>query len=103
RYINSYPFLVTAHYYLGDYDASRAFLGAGVGAYRIIQRTNVGIYGIEDKNWHFGISPEAGIILPVSFETSLFVSLKYNHAFKAKDTIDFSYFSLHVGFAWGSY
>lgn len=102
RYINAFPFLVTAHHYFSeDMDVPNAFVGLGAGAFRVLQRTSMGIYSIENKSWNFGLVPEAGVTFPVSFNTWFKVSLKYNHAFKTSETIDYTYFSLNVGFLWG--
>ncbi len=103
RYINAFPFLFQAHYYLGlDENKLRAYLGGGLGAYIIIQRVNMGIWSMEYNKWHFGFSPEAGVLIPVSMSTQINISLRYHYAFKAKDTIDYSWFGLSVGFVWGN-
>ena len=102
RYINAFPFLVQAHYYLGEDEYSpRAYFGGGVGAYKINQRTNIGTWSHEHRKWHFGVSPEAGVLFPISMNTSLNISLRYHYAFKTSETMDYSWFGLSVGFAWG--
>ncbi len=102
RYINAFPLLVQAHYYLGvDKYETRLYLGGGLGPYIINQRTNVGVWSVEEKNWHFGFSPEVGVLLPISMDTRINVSFRYHYVFKAKDTIDHSWFGLSVGLAWG--
>lgn len=102
RYINAFPMLAQVHYYLqSDKYSPRVYLGAGVGTYKIIQRTNVGVWTQEDNNWHFGLAPEVGVLLPISMDTQLNISFKYNYVFKAKETIDQTWFGLNVGFAWG--
>lgn len=102
RYINAFPMLLTAHYYTSSdpYD-TRAYLGGGLGAYKINQRTNIGTWAVVDDYWHFGIAPEVGVLIPLNMDTKLNISLKYNHAFKTKNTINYSWFALNVGFAWG--
>jgi hypothetical protein len=102
RYINAFPMLLTGNYYLGtDEFEPRVYLGAGAGAYDIIQRTNAGVWSIEDNYWHFGISPEVGLLYPMGLDSYFNISLRYHYAFKAKETIDYSWFGLSVGFAWG--
>ena len=102
RYINAFPILLTAHYYTSDDPYStRAYLGGGIGAYKINKRTNIGTYSFEDRYWHFGIAPEVGVLIPISMDTQFNISLKYHYVFKAKNTIDYSWFGLNVGFAWG--
>ena len=102
RYLNAFPMLFQAHYYLGtDSYEPRAFFGGGAGAYKMVQRTNVGVLSLEYNNWHFGLSPEVGMVYPVSFGTYLFLGLRYHYVFKAENTIDHSWFGLNIGFAWG--
>ena len=102
RYINAFPMQLTAHYYTSDdpYE-TRAYLGGGLGAYKINQRTNIGTYSFEDRYWHFGFSPEVGVLIPINMDNQFNISLKYHYAFKAKNTINYSWFALNVGFAWG--
>jgi hypothetical protein len=103
RYINAFPLLFQAHYYLGtDELQPRAYLGGGLGAYKINQRTNLGVWSIEERNWHFGVSPEVGLLFPVSFDSYLNISFRYHYVFKAEGTIDHSWFGLSLGMAWGN-
>lgn len=102
RYINAFPMQVTAHYYTSDDSYStRAYLGGGLGAYKINQRVNTGSYAFEDNYWHFGFSPEVGVLIPINMDTQFNISLKYHYAVKTKNTINYSWFGLNVGFAWG--
>jgi len=102
RYLNAYPILFNAHYYLGyNIMKPRVYMGAGVGPYVMNQRTNVGIFSIENNYWHFGISPEIGLLYPFNENTKLNIGVKYHYVFKAKKTIDYSWFGLNIGFAWG--
>lgn len=102
RYINAFPILFQAHYYIGtDSYAPRVYLGGGVGTYKMVQRLNVGVWSLEDNYWHFGFSPEVGVIYPVSMSTHFNISARYHYVVKAKETIDYSWFGLSVGFAWG--
>lgn len=102
RYINAYPILFQAHWYSNDDSFEpRLYLGGGLGPYKIDQRLNAGVWTVQENNWHFGLSPEVGLLVPVSMSTDLNVSFRYHYVFKAKDTTDHSWFGLSVGFAWG--
>ena len=100
KYINAYPINFTAHYYFNDYDATVRFhAGLGIGASKINQVTEFGAWQASHNYWHFNISPDVGILVPMNYRTNFFVSAKYNYAAKAKDK-DFGYLSFNVGFAW---
>jgi hypothetical protein len=102
RFINAFPLLVTSHLHFGKPRSGfRPYIGLGAGTYYIIQRLEIGVMMLEEDNWHFGLMPEVGVLIPTE---SLFViiSAKYNYAFAAgksigKDPIDISYVSLNVG------
>jgi hypothetical protein len=98
--INAFPINFTAHYYFNDYDApARIHVGMGVGASKINQRTEFGIWQISHNYWHFNVTPDIGVLFPINYRSNFFVSARYNYAFKAKDK-DFGYFGFNVGFAW---
>jgi outer membrane protein W len=98
RTINSFPFMVTAHYYLGGRRDIRPYGGLGLGAFLIEKKLDIGIYSLSESNWHFGVSPELGVQFPVGYDTTIMVALKYNYAFETKEEQN-SYFGLSVGFA----
>jgi hypothetical protein len=105
RYINSFPMMVTGHYYFGSKDRTWFFLGAGVGTYYVIQRFDVGVFAYETDTWHFGAYPEVGVQIPLQMEGDLFISGRYNMAFKAGESIDgqgkeWDYWQIDVGFAY---
>jgi len=96
RYLNSFPIMLTGHYYFGDKDRLWVFVGGGAGTYCIIQRFEVGVFAFEETNWHFGIYPEFGVQVPLQHDADLFVSARYNYAFEAGESLngqaqDYSY------------
>lgn len=100
RYVNSFPIAFNAHYYLGEAYGTRLFFGAGIGAYRINQRTEFGLYAFENFNWHFGFYPEIGVIAPVGTgNTGIFASLRWQNALGNSNADYYSYLSLNIGFA----
>ena len=99
RYINSFPFLLTVDYFLGDYGDPRIFVGGGVGAYRIYERTDMGIYTIEPREWHFGIAPEVGVAVPMNRDAYFLGSLRFNYAFASGSIDNVSYLGVNLGFA----
>jgi outer membrane protein W len=93
---------VTSHLHFGKPRSGlRPYIGLGAGAYYIKQRLEIGVMMLEVDNWHFGLMPEVGVLIPT--ESVIFIiRAKYNYAFSAgksigKDAIDISYVSLNVG------
>ncbi len=106
RYINSFPLMVNAHYYIGDRkDQLRPFLGVNVGAYYILQRLDMGVYSVDNDHWHFGIAPEGGVLIEMSRDTYLTVVGRYNYAFSSGETYDgnknaLAYWGINIGVSW---
>ena len=64
RTINSFPILVGFDHYFGKQNDMRTFIGVNTGVYYILQRLNIGVYQIDNDNWHFGLAPEGGVVMP---------------------------------------
>jgi hypothetical protein len=109
RYVNSFPMMVTGHYYFGNKDRMWVFAGVGVGTYYTIQRFEVGVFALEEDNWHFGFYPELGVQIPVEqMEGDIFISGRYNYALGSGDTVsgkswDYTYWGINVGFAYNGW
>jgi hypothetical protein len=103
RHINAFPLLLNAHYYIGnDYSRIRPYIGLNAGTYYILQRLEIGIFALENNNWHFGVAPEIGVIIP-SGGADFIVNLKYNYAFPAGkkfngEKAEHQYLGINVGF-----
>lgn len=97
-YVNYLPIMVNTHYYL-EAGETKYYAGTGLGAVRTIKRTSIGTFNINDNHWHFGVTPEVGVLLPLGLTTSMNLAVKYPVAFKTSESIAFSYLSFNVGFA----
>lgn len=96
RYQNVFPALATAHLYFGSPETAKLYVGGGVGAYWIERRTEVGLYAFTEKNWHFGVAPEVGLVMP-SGSTSWVVFARYHYAFEAGDQAAQQWLTIQVG------
>jgi hypothetical protein len=90
RYINAFPMLVNLHLYAGDVHDFRMFLGAGIGAYYIMQRLQIGLANIENKDWFFGGGPEFGFMIPLE-EVYFYTSGRINYAVRNLDDTEDAY------------
>jgi opacity protein-like surface antigen len=99
RYINSLPLMATMHYYFGEWDAKRLYVGGGLGAQKIDQRVDFGLYTANHNSWRFGFAPEVGLLIPVNFNSKLNLSAKYQYAVKSGDYDAVSYLTFKIGFA----
>jgi outer membrane protein len=99
KYINTVPLYVTGTYYLAGDDAKiRPYLGLGVGTYWLEKKTDLGLFTDITNSWHFGLIPKAGVLIPVSYSTSIYLGVDYNIAFKNSELDQQSWIGLSVGF-----
>jgi outer membrane protein W len=97
RYVNSFPLLLTGHYYFGQPDGIRPYVGGGVGAYYAEERLEIGLTALTADAWHFGLAPEAGLIVPIGWRARAMLQARYNWALKANE-IEHTYWGFNVGF-----
>jgi hypothetical protein len=105
RYLNIIPVLLSASYYIKSSKSAKfvPFIRANVGTYYILQRFDIGVFTIDNDNWHFGVSPELGFMYSTSKQISLLVNAKYNYAFDSgtrlggDETNDYAFYSLNLG------
>ena len=100
RYVNSFPLLANVSYFFGTQGGARPYLAANVGGYIMEHRLEVGLYALEETNFHFGFAPEAGIAFPVRPNVAAVLNTRYNYAFSAGSIDDQAYLSFSIGFAW---
>lgn len=102
RYDNVFPMLVNAHYTFGIGPVI-PYVGVGAGTVYDLRNTDMGMYTVESKNWHFLISPEAGLIFDLSPDMSFKLNAKYDNAFKIQDADGFSNLNINLGFVFNSW
>jgi hypothetical protein len=105
RYLNAVPLLATAHYYLGNKESWRVFMGLGVGTIYTLQTFEIGVYSFEHGTWQLGLVPEVGVQIPVRNRTDLYLAGHYDYSFEdgeslTREAVAWDYWSLDVGFAW---
>lgn len=103
RYINAFPFLATAHLYLGRAGATRLFFGGGAGAYYMLERFEIGVLALDENNWRFGAVPEAGLLMPVGDvygHQSIIISGKYNYVMGDDERFDYTWWEINLGLTW---
>jgi outer membrane protein W len=83
RYINAFPLMAVGRYSFNPDSWFRPYLGLASGAYVINKVTDLGVHRFEQKNWHFGLAPEAGLIIGFGAEAYVNMTARYNHAFES--------------------
>ncbi len=100
RYLNVMPLMVTAHYYFAQ-NSIQPYIGLGLGTYYIESRDFMGIYYLQGKDWHFGVAPEIGLVIPFSnSNTGANIGFKYNYGFKTKNNPAYSWLGINVGISY---
>ncbi len=97
KYINSFPWTLGLTYFLNSSSDFQFYVAGGLGAYKINERTDMGIYYVQDKIWHFGLYPEIGMIYDISYSLGLNLFARYDYALAAKNTTAHSWVAIGIG------
>ena len=98
RYINTFPLTAGVRYVMNSSSSFSPYFAAGLGAYKLNERTDMGIYYDESKIWHFGFYPEIGLYYDINYNAALNVYARYDYALKTKDASAHSYIAFGIGF-----
>jgi hypothetical protein len=96
RSMQTFPLLLSAHYYFGRRTGARPYVGLNTGVYFISYTNSLGVIISGDTNAHFGITPELGIIVPVG-DYGLMLNAKYVYALEGGGPMDFTWVALNIG------
>ena len=99
KYINALPMMVTGYYHFGEDGDLRPYIGTGIGVANMIQRSDLGLFSSDKNTWNFALTPEVGVLIPINFNTALSAAVTYNMAFKANDSLNYSWLTFKIGFA----
>jgi hypothetical protein len=107
RYVNSFPIMLNAHYYLGERGNIRPYLGLNAGGLIVLRRYAIGIITLDNDSWEWGVTPEIGAVIPLNRETALLLKGKFTYAFTGEDLagsdMKIAYYGVSIGFAWQQY
>lgn len=96
RYINAFPLLVTAHKYFGDDESMMFFVGAGVGAYAVERRVEIGLFAVDADTWHFGLAPEVGLLKAIGWRAKGFLNARYHFTSEAEG-YEYQWWDIRIG------
>ena len=100
RYINAFPLMLSAHFFIGEDNTFRPYLAIGAGVYYVKTRVDISLYRIEESDWKPGVMPELGLMIPIDYDVELLFGARYNYGYTTdQDTPDLSYFSAVIGIA----
>ena len=99
RYVNTFPLMVAADYYLKPGQDLNPFIGLGVGTLYTDRDTDMGLYRFNQDAWSFAFAPQVGFYYSVNRYNGVSFSAKYNLGLAAGDfETTQSYLSLNIGF-----
>lgn len=106
RYVNTFPMLVGAQYYMGKKEI-RPYIGANLGALYSSRRLQIGVYDLVDYKWRFMVQPEAGVLFNLNRYSDLALGVTYNYGFKATSSVtgkdvSESWVGLKLSYGWKS-
>jgi hypothetical protein len=102
RYDNLFPMQINAHYTIGT-GTVIPYVGLGIGTMYDLRNTDMGLWTVEENNWHFMMSPEVGFLFDVADNTSIKLNAIYNNAFKTKEADGFGDLNVSLGIVFNSW
>lgn len=99
RYTNAFPLFANVHYYLGEANSLRPFIGANVGTIFTERRVDINLYGLVDDAWQFAFAPEAGVVFPLGWVVRGFASARWQYALEGGGVPAQQYVSFNIGIA----
>jgi len=97
RYNNLFPMLANGQYHFNANGALKPYLGLGVGTVYNLRNTDMGLWTIEENNWHFLVTPEAGLVYELSPYAAFKINAKYDNAFKISNADGFANLNFNIG------
>jgi outer membrane protein W len=97
RYNNLFPMLINGQYHFNSTSALKPYLGLGLGTVYNLRNTNMGTWTVDENNWHFLMSPEAGLVYELSPYTAFKINAKYDNAFKISNADGFANLNFNIG------
>lgn len=81
NYMTVFPFRAVFNYYFLPEADVNPYIGILTGAYYVDRESDIGYFNVEDKSWHFGITPKLGCYFPFHGKTEWGVNFnaKYNY------------------------
>lgn len=78
QFLNTIPLMLTSQYYFNFAKSFKPYVGMNIGGYYAWQRSERGLVVMEDRNWHWGLAPEAGVIVPMG-ATNMNLGTKFSY------------------------
>ncbi len=99
RYLNTVPIYAAAYYDFGNYSRRSGWFysALNIGTAWLEQRATLGLYAVEEDNWHLAVAPELGYHLPWDSFIG-HVSIRYNYLFEAGAVDSQSWLEFRIGF-----
>jgi hypothetical protein len=100
RFVNAVPILANVHGYLPGLPLGiEPFAGLGLGASYIERRLQLSFLAVNDRTWHFVLTPEVGLAVPLQDFFFVFIT-RYHIAFSSAGSGDQSWLNFNLGVGW---
>jgi outer membrane protein len=99
HYNNILPTLVSGEHTLNLESPLKPYVNLGIGTMYDIRTTDMGLWRVEERAWHFALTPEIGFLYELNPAAALKLCGKYYVGFAAGGLETQSYFALSAGSA----
>ncbi len=99
RYLNYFPITAATDYFINPEGPVIFHVGAGLGAYRVLQRFDISGFVWDQNSWNFGFYPQVGVMIPAG-SMNVWFNTKYHYIIAVNDYPSHSYLNLNIGISW---
>ncbi|MCX6140099.1 MAG: hypothetical protein NTX15_04595 [Candidatus Kapabacteria bacterium] len=106
--VNSFTLMAGGRYLFGGSRDVRPFFGLAAGAVTSAQALEVSLVRFTETNWHLGVAPSVGLLIPMSFNSMLDLSARFSYGFPSGQALynvsqnTISFWSINAGFTFGN-
>jgi opacity protein-like surface antigen len=98
RYINMFPILAQARYWI-EMGNAQLYLGGTIGPTRVNEYIEVGYFSVQDLSWNFSYGGEIGLFIPFNFDSGLLLGARYLYVDQnSNNNFNHQMVNLKVGF-----
>lgn len=106
--VNSFTLMAGGRYLFGGSRDVRPFVGLAAGAVTSSQALEVSFVRFTETNWHLGVAPSFGLLIPMSYNSMLDLSARFSYGFPSGQALydvsqnTISFWSINAGFTFGN-
>ncbi|MBL0322473.1 MAG: hypothetical protein IPP80_08895 [Ignavibacteria bacterium] len=106
--MNSFTMMLGGRYLFGGSRDVRPFVGLAAGTITSSQVIDVSLVRFQETNWHFGVAPSLGLLIPMGYNSMMDLSARFSYAMPSGQALygasenTLTFWSINAGFTFGN-